>query len=216
MISNKKKRGYFIVFEGIDGAGSSTQALLLQEYFSRCQQKSVISPEPTHSRIGKLIREFLSTPPAFASEELFEQQMAYLFSADRHYHLYNSIDGVKKMVEDNIHVIATRYYFSSLAYNTKNPQQYEFVSLLNKNFPPPDFLFYLDIPVDVALARIENRHKKEVYENREKLLLVKDNFEKILSDYPYPHLRVDAAKSQQEIHQQIVSYLETVAFGKVL
>lgn len=95
MISEQENRGYFIVFEGIDGSGSSTQADLLHQYFLSQNQESVLSPEPSNGKIGKLLREFLANPPSFLSDDLFEQQMAYLFTADRHFHLYNNVDGVK-------------------------------------------------------------------------------------------------------------------------
>lgn len=207
MISDQETRGYFIVFEGIDGSGSSTQADLLHQYFLSQNQKSVLSPEPSNGKIGKLLREFLASPPSFLSDDLFEQQMAYLFTADRHFHLYNNIDGVKKLVEQNINVITTRYYFSSLAYNGKTESDFHFVTNLNQNFPPPDLLIYLDIPVDVALSRIGNRPFKEVYENKQKLTLVRQNFEKIINEYKYSYLKIDACQTQTEIHQQIIDFL---------
>ncbi|WP_373479937.1 dTMP kinase [Geminocystis sp.] len=207
MINQQKKQSYFIVLEGIDGAGSTTQAELLQEYFITKGQKVVISPEPSSGKIGKLLREFLAHQNHFSNQDLFDQQMAYLFAADRHYHLYNNIDGVQKLIQENTHVITTRYYFSSLAYNAKTEKDFQFVSLLNQDFPPPHFLIYLDIPVDIALSRIKNRNTLEIYENQEKLTLVKDNFEKILSKYQHPYLRIDATKMREKIHEKIVDFV---------
>ncbi|MGI0481190.1 dTMP kinase [Geminocystis sp. CENA526] len=202
-----EKQGYFIVLEGIDGAGSTTQAELLQDFFLNNEQKVVISPEPSSGKIGKLLREFLANENPFLTQDLYDQQMAYLFAADRHHHLYNNIDGVKKLTSENTHVITTRYYFSSLAYNAKTQKEFEFVSVLNKDFPPPDFLIYLDIPVEVALTRILDRTTLEIYETKEKLTQVKANFDKILSNYPHKYLRVDATKTREEIHQEIVNFL---------
>ncbi len=207
MTENSKKKGYFIVFEGIDGSGSSTQAELLYQYFVENKQQAVLSPEPSSGKIGKLLRDFLSEQKDFATQELFDQQMAYLFAADRHHHLYNKIDGVQKIINDRTHVITTRYYFSSLAYNAKNKEEYQFVSLLNQQFPPPDLLIYFDIPVDVALDRIKNRSVKEVYETHQKLIQVSDNFQKIIQEYEYPKLIIDATKTTEEIHQQIIEYI---------
>ena len=207
MINQQKKQGYFIVLEGIDGAGSTTQAELLQQYFITKGQKVVISPEPSSGKIGKLLREFLAHQSHFSNQDLFDQQMAYLFAADRHYHLYNNIDGVQKLIQENTHVITTRYYFSSLAYNAKTEKDFQFVSLLNQDFPPPHFLIYLDIPVDIALSRIKNRNTLEIYENQEKLTLVKDNFEKILNKYKHPYLRIDATKMREKIQEKIVDFV---------
>lgn len=207
MKNTGKKQGYFIVLEGIDGAGSTTQADLLLDYLLKNQEKAVISPEPSSGKIGQLLREFLVNKSLFCTQDLYDQQMAYLFAADRHYHLYNNLDGVKKLTGENTHVITTRYYFSSLAYNAKTEKEFEFVSFLNQYFPPPDFLIYLDIPVDVALQRIIDRTTLEIYETREKLIEVKTNFDKILNNYPHKYLRVDATKTRKEIHQEIVNFL---------
>ncbi len=207
MISNIEKKKFFIVFEGIDGSGSSTQADLLCQYFIKNEQNAILSPEPTSGKIGKLLRELLGNQNNFANQDLFDQQMAYLFAADRHYHLYNDLDGVQKFINNDTHVITTRYYFSSLAYNAKNESEYEFVSLLNRQFPPPDFLIYFDLPVDIALERIKDRSIKEIYETKEKLVKVRNNFLKIIDEYQHPYLKVDATKNKEEIHQQIIEYI---------
>lgn len=209
IINTVEKQGYFIVLEGIDGAGSSTQAELLQDYFLKNEEKVIISPEPSNGKIGKLLREFLANQNLFSHQDLYDQQMAYLFAADRHYHLYNNLDGVKKLTSENTHVITTRYYFSSLAYNAKTEKEFEFVSFLNKDFPPPDFLIYLDIPVDIALERILDRTTLEIYETNEKLTQVKANFDRILANYPHKYLRIDATKTKEEIHMEIVDFLSS-------
>jgi dTMP kinase len=202
-----QKQGYFIVLEGIDGAGSTTQADLLQDYLLKNEEKAIISPEPSNGKIGKLLREFLANQNLFSHQDLYDQQMAYLFAADRHYHLYNNLDGIKKLTSENTHVITTRYYFSSLAYNAKTEKEFEFVSFLNKDFPPPDFLIYLDIPVNITLKRILDRTTLEIYETEEKLTQVKTNFDRILKNYPHKYLRIDATKTREEIHQIIVDFL---------
>lgn len=197
----------FIVLEGIDGAGSSTQAKMLKNYFISQHQKAVISPEPSNGKIGKLLREFLAEKSLFASQSQFDEQMAYLFAADRFYHLYNNVDGVDKLINNQTHVISTRYYFSSLAYNSKTAEDFDFVWTLNKNFPQPDFVIYLDIPVDLALERISDRPFKEVYETKSKLEKVKENFELMFSNYNGKILKVDGTKSKEDIHQTIIKFI---------
>ncbi|MBE9222986.1 dTMP kinase [Cyanobacterium stanieri LEGE 03274] len=201
-------KGLFIVFEGVDGAGSSTQAQLLQNYFTQINQKSIISPEPSDGPIGKLLREFLGGRNDFNNQDLYDQQMAYLFAADRHYHLYNNFNGVYSLRSKNIHVISTRYYFSSLAYNGKNEKDYDFICLLNQKFPPPDLVIYLDIPVDLALERMCDRPLKEIYETKEKLIKVRERFQEIFANYPHKMLKIDARENPQKIHGEIINYLE--------
>ena len=203
-------KNWFIVLEGIDGSGTSTQANLLKDYFLEKSEKAVVSPEPSSGVIGKLLREFLSRKDWFDSQTRFDEQMAYLFAADRYYHLYNNLDGVYKLIDQKIHVISTRYYFSSLAYNSKNPRDFQFIWSLNQKFPAPDLVIYIDIPVEVALERISDRSHKEIYETREKLTQVKQNFERIFATYNGKILKVDGTKTKAVIYQDIIRFIENI------
>ena len=195
----------FIVFEGIDSSGKSTQAELLKKYFINRGEQAVISPEPSNGIIGNLIRQALQQRIIFSRERnLFDEQMAYLFAADRHDHLYNDIDGVFKLIKDNFHVISTRYYFSSLAYNCDNTEQFEFVSKLNDRFPNPDLTIYLDIPVEVSLNRLKERSLQEIYETKAKLTKVREQYQKIFNNYNGVALAIDGTIDKQQIHQQII------------
>ena len=142
------------------------------------------------------------------TSESFDRQMAYLFAADRYYHLFNHADGVFKLIEqDQTHVITTRYYFSSLAYNCDNPEQYHFVKSLNSHFPMPDWVIYLDIPVEVSLTRLIQRSTREIYETKEKLTKVKQNFDRIFADYQGKFLKLDGTKPISSIQEAIINSL---------
>ena len=203
-------KSLFIVLEGIDKAGKSTQAELLKTYLVNQGNSAIISSEPTDGIIGKLIREAMQSQLiAIKNEARFDEQMAYLFAADRHYHLYNDVDGVYKLIQqDNSHVIATRYYFSSLAYNCNNQEEFDFVYGLNKRFPNPDLVIYLDIPLEIALFRLKNAAYKEVYETQEKLKQVQENYHKIFQNYKGNLLKLDGTKAKDSIHQKVVDFLK--------
>lgn len=204
---NKKS---FIVFEGIDCSGKSTQAKLLKDYLITRGSKAVISPEPSSGPIGNLIRETLKQRIIFTSDrQKFDEQMAYLFAADRHYHLYNDIDGVFKLTQqDNCHVISTRYYFSSLAYNCNTQAEFEFVSCLNQKFPNPDLAVYIDIPIEISISRLSERASLEIYETEDKLKGVRQNYYHVFQDYKGHLLKLDGTQSKETIHQQITDYIE--------
>ena len=125
----------FIVLEGIDKSGKTTQAEFLKDYLIEHGNLAIVSSEPTNSSIGKLIRKGMQNQFfSIKDKTKFDEQMAYLFAADRHHHLYNNIDGVFKLIQqDNYTVISTRYYFSSLAYNSTT--EFDFVYQLNQKFP---------------------------------------------------------------------------------
>lgn len=204
---NKK---LFIVFEGIDSCGKTTQAELLKNYFKSRKEQVVISPEPSNGIIGNMIRQALKQRITFSSNQyLFDEQMAYLFAADRHDHLYNDIDGVFKLIKDNYHVISTRYYFSSLAYNCENKEKFAFIQKLNDRFPYPDLTIYIDIPVEVSLKRLQERSLKEVYETQDKLTKVSQQYQQIFKDYQGKAIAIDGTQDIQEIHQEIVSFINT-------
>lgn len=200
----------FIVFEGIDGSGKTTQAERLTSYFVEQGDRAVISSEPTEGVIGKLIRQALQDKGLLYQQgDRFDQQMAYLFAADRHYHLFNEQDGVYQLIQrDRTHVISTRYYFSSLAYNSNNPQEYEFVHGLNRYFPNPDLVIYLDLPVSVSLQRLSQYETLEVYETEQKLIQVRDNYERIFTNYSGKLLRLNGIDEVDLIHAQIVNALQ--------
>ena len=201
-------RKKFIVIEGIDCSGKSTQAELLKTYFIQSNFRAIISSEPSNGIIGNLIRQTLKQRILFTADKvLFDEQMAYLFAADRHDHLYNDIDGVYKLIEDNFYVISTRYYFSSLAYNCQTPEQFDFVSKLNHKFPPPDVTIYLDIPVEISLERMKNRSLKEIYETKDKLTQVRTNYQNIFNSYSYKLSVIDGAQEPNTIHEQIINYI---------
>jgi dTMP kinase len=198
----------FIVFEGIDACGKSTQADLLKDYFLAQGDRAVLSPEPSSGIIGNLVRAALQKRIFFTSDrDRFDEQMAYLFAADRYDHLYNDIDGVFKLIKDGIHVIATRYYFSSLAYNSHTEAQANLVKRLNAGFPDPDLLIYIDIPVRVSCDRLQKKGSQEIYETEEKLKRVRDNYENIFSNYLSPILRINGTEDRDLVHRQIIDYI---------
>ncbi|MEO1465022.1 MAG: dTMP kinase [Cyanobacteria bacterium J06633_1] len=201
----------FIVFEGIDSSGKTTQAELLQSYFTANREQAVISPEPSNGIIGNLIRQALKQRVVFSKDRhLFDQQMAYLFAADRHDHLYNDVDGVFKLIDDNYHVISTRYYFSSLAYNCDTEAQYSFIQKLNDRFPDPDLTIYIDLPLDVSLARLQKRSLQEVYETKAKLAKVIKQYQRVFESYEGRTIVVDGTLNRQSVHQQIVEQVRII------
>lgn len=106
------KKGKFIVFEGLDGSGTSTQSQLLQNALLEKGEKVHLTCEPSPGPIGNMIRQAMQGRILFSKQDdEFDQQMAYLFAADRYDHLNNPVDGVLKLVNEGFYVISTRYFF---------------------------------------------------------------------------------------------------------
>lgn len=204
-------KGKFIVFEGLDGSGTSTQASLLRDYFLRLNDVAYLTSEPSDGPIGTMIRQAFKGRISFSkgdipseSGDLFDHQMAYLFAADRHDHLYNGVDGVFKHLNEGAIVISTRYFFSSYAYHCQSDSDFSLVEDLNSKFPNPDLVVYLKSSVEVSMNRINSRPFRDEYENEKKLRVVSENYDRIFSDYQGELLAIDATKDINEIHECIV------------
>ena len=139
--------GLFIVIEGIDGTGKSTQCRRLGEWFSAQGREVVLSREPTDGPWGTKLRESAATgrlPP--------DDELRY-FLNDRRQHV-NEV--IKPSLAAGKVVILDRYYFSSMAYQGSRGD-FEPVEIrrLNEEFAPqPDLLLILDLDVDAAHRRI--------------------------------------------------------------
>ena len=98
----------FIVFEGIDGSGTSTQINILAE---RLPEKIYKTAEPTSNEIGKFLRKMLG-----GEMKMDEKTNAFLFAADRCQHLYGE-GGIIDQINNGKIVISDRYFFSSSMYS---------------------------------------------------------------------------------------------------
>lgn len=210
--------GKFIVFEGIDGSGTSTQAELLFQYYTKKGSECYLTCEPSTGPIGNMIRQGMKgrvtfskgKNPVLDKGDLFDEQMAYLFAADRHDHLYNSVDGVINQVNNGAVVISTRYFFSSFAYHCSSDEDFALVKILNSKFPNPDLVVYMNNPVSESLKRMSIRAFADEYENEKKLKQVSDNYKKVFSEYSGPYLEIDATEEIDRIHKEIVARVEVL------
>ena len=202
------KTGLFIVFEGIDGSGTSTQAIMLRDRLSANGYAVTLTSEPSEGPIGNMIRQGMKGRLQFSSNAmLFDKQMAYLFAADRHDHLHNDVDGVIKLTGKGNHVISTRYYFSSYAYHSDSVDSLAFVKKLNEDFPKPDLVIYLRNSVECSIQRMANRTHKDAYENEQKLTKVSKNYDEIFTEYNGSLITLDAKDKPEVIHCNIYNHV---------
>ena len=201
-------KGKFIVIEGIDGSGSSSQAKLVHDYIIEKRGKCILTSEPSDGPIGSLIRQILTGRLNTHSKQYIrEAGLSYVFAADRFDHLYNEKNGVITLLQQGIDVVCTRYFPSSYAYHCYD-DSFELVHSLNQNFPPPDFLFYLDVDTEVAIERIERSRKADINENYDNLRRVKKNYDKFFSEYQFDVHRIDANNDPIDIFGDILKILE--------
>ena len=173
----KIKKSPFIVFEGIDGSGKSTQLKILSQTLSEKGIKNVCHFEPTDNIIGKEIRKILS-----GEEKVDARTMALLFAADRVEHI-TCKGGILDNIENGITVLSDRYYFSSYAYQMVD-MPLDWVIEINKTatkLAKPDFHIFVDVSPEVCLERIrKGRTSFDIFENTNRLTLARENFLKII------------------------------------
>jgi dTMP kinase len=203
--------GKFIVFEGIDGSGSSTQAQMLHEFLLSKAKKALATSEPSPGPIGNMIRE-IHTGRIFISDDRDKREkvLALLFAADRADHLENDRNGIIKQVKEGYYVVSTRYFLSSLAYHTLAKEDFESVYNLNKSFPPPDYTFYLDCPVECALQRIVSTRLPDINEEESNLRRVAENYKYAIDKYAKligPVSIIDSSRDPSVVREDVISKL---------
>lgn len=163
-------KSLFIVFEGLDGAGTTTQVELLAGYLrnEKPNQKIIITKEPTNNIIGGLIRGCLTgdwqTTPA---------GLQLLFAADRAHHLHHEIEPA---LNDGYIVICDRYYLSTMAYGSINCDP-AWLYKINAPFRKPDLTFFLDVTAETAMDRMKKvRYNIELFERKPLLEKVRKNY----------------------------------------
>ena len=169
--------GKFIVFEGLDGSGTTTQANFLFKYLKKQGKRVHLTGEPTHSLIGGLIEGQISGDWKSSAECL-----QLLFAADRAYHLEKEIIPLLKR---GINLICTRYVLSTLAYGSLEIKDEKWLMEINKKFILPDITFLLKVSAKTCIKRIKKeRFHKELFEKEEKLKKVLKNYLKFAKKLP--------------------------------
>ena len=172
--STEMNKGKFIVFEGIDGSGKSTQIQYLTEKLKQQNVPYYTTKEPTDSPIGSLIHQIM-----IGRVKTDNKVIAALFVADRLDHLLNDINGIVAKIEEGTTVVTDRYYFSSYAYHSIDMPM-NWVIQANeqcKNILKPTITIFLDVNPEVAIERIvQNRFHHELFEKKSRLVTVREKY----------------------------------------
>ena len=173
-------KGKFIVFEGTDGSGKSTQMKMLGKYLKTKGIPVYGTHEPTESPFGALLRSCLT-----GRVETDERAIAALFAADRIDHITNSVNGLLKKLDEGVTVLCDRYYFSSFAYNG-GFVPLDWVIELNKpamSLLRPDLTIFLDLPAEESMDRQKRIRDKyfdifRMFEGRENVAVIRSEEDK--------------------------------------
>lgn len=205
----------FVVVEGLDGSGTTTQAELLVERLDREGRAALLTREPSDGPVGALIRQMLSmrvVAPANQEGEftaVSRDVLALLFAADRLDHIDSEIEPA---LQSGRIAVSDRYYHSSFAYQGDDGDDgqvdTDWVRTLNERAKMPDLTVYLDASPETCLDRMRNRGIRDIYETREELESLARRYDDVIDELAQEGqriVRIDAERSREAVHEAIYS-----------
>jgi dTMP kinase len=196
-------KGRFIVFEGIEAAGKSTQSRILYETARKDNDRVILTDEPSSSKITRLIRRDL-----FVRDNPMDiRTLQFLFLADRSYHVENTIN--PRLAAGDM-VLCDRFCPSGIVYGAAFGSDYKidlrYMMLVHSCFPQPDAIFYIDVPAEVAVKRLAKRKgKPERFDKLDKLRALRKTYKLLAEQYsPTVWHEIDGNRTKEEVTSDIM------------
>lgn len=203
--------GCYLVLEGTEGSGKTTQVQRLKKYFESKGREVILTREPRKEGIiGDLVHQILlgdlkMNPVAFQ----------YLFSVDR---MLNHTDVVEPALKEGKVVISDRSFWSAVVYGVLDKEQEyskqnvdrlmvaQSILSFYHQFIIPDFTFYLKIPLEVSLERLKNERKQaqEIYEDKNKIKRLIDGYDELVKDFEGEIIEIDGTKDVDAVTDEII------------
>lgn len=195
-------RGRFIVFEGLDGAGTTTQVARLAAWLRASGTDVELTKEPTTGPIGAVLRQAIEGRIA-----LDPAALALAFAADRADHLYNPVNGVVRSLDAGRWVVSDRYVLSSLAYQDDGATSRSWLREINGRALEPDLTIFVDTPVDECRRRLAARSSHpELFDDS--LARTHASYEALLGELTSPLARVDGSGDVDAVADAIAAAVE--------
>jgi len=185
----------FIVLEGIDGCGKTTQAKLLERWLKEKGYDVILTAEPTKGKIGGFIRDILA-----GNHNTDARTLALLFTADRYEHIRNTI---KPALNEGKIVISERYYHSTITYQEAQGVERRWLLEINKFAIKPDITIIIDVEPKLGVERTKTQ---EIFEKEEFLERVRENYMKFNEDV----FKVDGEQKIEDVFSEIKKIVEEI------
>mmetsp|Transcript_7343 Transcript_7343/g.21347 ORF Transcript_7343/g.21347 Transcript_7343/m.21347 type:complete len:228 (+) Transcript_7343:1037-1720(+) len=202
-----KKRGAFIVLEGVDRCGKTTQASLLVKHLIGLGLATVAMRFPDRTTmVGDLINQYLQS-----KSELDDRAVHLLFSANR----WEAAPALTKtLLDDCTNVVCDRYAHSGVAFSSAKPtleNDLDWCRGCDVGLPAPDAVIFLDLSQEEAEQR--GGYGGERYEKKEMQQRVRQRFSELQgmdeADGQIPWYIVNAAQTIEEVQQEINAIVES-------
>lgn len=181
----------FIVFEGVDNSGKTTQTQIIKETLEKEYKVEKFSFPVKTTRIGKEIDAFLRGEVNYSPYVI-----SLLFSANRWEHK----DILEEKIKNNDFLIMDRYYYSNVAYWSVRGLDENWLLNLDKGLPEPDIVFYLDIDYEDVVKR--RKEEFDIIEKNGRLLKETINYYRQFAkkhNWIFINARKDVAQVSKEI-----------------
>ncbi len=189
-----QSKAKYVVLEGMDGSGKTTQAKMLAAFLKSQGFKVFSFSEPTTNVIGKLVKNVLVRKRGYSPETI-----ALSFAADR---MLFKDEVLKKALMENDFVIGDRSYHSSLVYQPLMDLDYHWVKELNRFVIRPDITFILDIDIEEYMRRKGNT--EVIFENQEFQKKVRKRYLELPKMLPNEDfVIIDGNRKPEEVHEEI-------------
>ncbi|EGN95061.1 hypothetical protein SERLA73DRAFT_187350 [Serpula lacrymans var. lacrymans S7.3] len=197
------RRAPFIVVEGLDRSGKSTQASILCDHLTSLGLPVELFKFPDRrTAIGKMIDSYLRS-----ESDLDDRAIHLLFSANR----WELASTISSHLEKGTTIIADRYAFSGIAFSARKGLSYKWCQAPDVGLPAPDLTMFLDIEPDIAQAR--GGYGTERYEQEEVQRDVRQVFERIEKEMTHAGARwvkIDAGRTQKEVSQDVWVHVQSI------
>lgn len=205
-------KGCYIAIEGTEGSGKTTQVQRLKEHYESLGKEVIVTREPRKEGIiGDLVHDVLLGDKKFPAKAL-----QYLFTTDR---VLNHEEVIVPALKEGKIVISDRVFWSGIVYgildrmgDKYDPKSADYLLVAHSilsfyhQFIIPDFTFYLKIPLDVSLKRLENERKqaKEIYEDEDKIKKIIQGYDELFNRFKEEITVVDGTKPIDKVTSEII------------
>lgn len=204
-----REKGYFITFEGPEGAGKTTVITALYDQLQATGKKVILTREPGGIRISEKIREIILNNDY---QEMDSKTEALLYAAARRQHL---VERVIPALEEGAIVLCDRFVDSSLAYQGYarglGMDEVWAINAFAIGNTLPDLTIFFDVAPEIGLGRIaKNEEREQNRLDKEQMSfhqLVYEGYQKVLKRYPKRIVSVDASLSVEEVYKDVANII---------
>ena len=200
-----------IVLEGLDGAGTTTQARRLVEHLAGRGRRAHLTREPSDGPIGRLIREMLTGQHAIADQTIAQSTFGLLFAADRLDHLQREVE---PRLAAGVTVVSDRWYHSSLAYQGTGADR-DWITTLNARARRPDLTIFLEVRPEVAAQRrVAAGRVQELFEDLRMQHDVAAGYRAVIAELTALGERIEVLDGElppDQVFQLILARVEAIA-----